>query len=191
MTTEIRKKRANYINSMLKDLNKSCEPFITDQVHDNDKKKLTNILGFNVHGKKCIYCCGVSNKSNTEEIIPITKNGRSNKMNIVTACGSCNSSKQDKVGKKLEEWLKDHSPNNGNKIKDYINSNINLLTINNNEIINNGLTYDEKKIDYVQYIDTSITNYNNKLMNDFEDNQILSYDISEDLSAKMLKVTLN
>ena len=51
----------------------------------------------------------------------------------------------------------------------YINTNINLLTINNNIIIN-GSTYGEMKKDNIQYIDIFITNYNNKLINHFKDN---------------------
>lgn len=50
---------------------------------------------------KCVYCGSVNNLT-LDHIIPIAKNGNHTENNLVIACQSCNSSKQDKP---LEKWL--------------------------------------------------------------------------------------
>jgi len=53
------------------------------------------------YGNKCVYC-GSTNNLTLDHIIPIANNGNHTEDNLVVACRSCNSSKQDKP---LKEWL--------------------------------------------------------------------------------------
>jgi len=55
--------------------------------------------------QQCIYCNAEVKKRNVDELVPITKYGRMNKFNQVPCCGSCNSSKGNKVGQDFELWL--------------------------------------------------------------------------------------
>ena len=97
--SKIEKRQADYANSYCKDLNFACEEFL-DKSSPN--VTLSELLGFDVHGKKCIYCETDVNSKNVDELIPITKGGRYSFHNFVMCCGRCNSSKSDKD---IERWL--------------------------------------------------------------------------------------
>ena len=58
---------------------------------------------------KCIYCLSNVLKINIDEFRPSTQKGRQNIVNCVPCCGKCNSSKQDKCGSKLIQWIKNKS----------------------------------------------------------------------------------
>lgn len=49
----------------------------------------------------CCAYCGAETKLTVEHVVPVSKGGRTNKSNVIPACRSCNSSKQDKD---MIEW---------------------------------------------------------------------------------------
>ena len=100
--------KADHRNVQLKDLAEDLERFLCIPSE--------YISPFNKD--ECMYC-GVKvkpNKINSDEFRPITQKGRMNKINCVTCCGSCNSSKGDKTGYELLKWLNgDNIPNKQRK----------------------------------------------------------------------------
>jgi hypothetical protein len=65
---------------------------------------LVDVLG--TRPNECVYC-GQSglNATNIDELITPTKGGTMRPCNRIPCCGSCNSSKGDKVGVDFEYWL--------------------------------------------------------------------------------------
>jgi Restriction endonuclease len=57
----------------------------------------------------CLYCgCDVAKKEATlDHVLPISRGGKTNWENIVTACGPCNSRKGNKIG---PEWRPRYKP---------------------------------------------------------------------------------
>jgi len=94
----VTQKRADHVNYYLKKYAEQIE---------SDKLTVTvsaiNILGLSPI--QCAYCDTVVKKTNWDELVPITKNGRMNASNQVPCCGSCNSSKGNKTGQDFELWL--------------------------------------------------------------------------------------
>jgi 5-methylcytosine-specific restriction endonuclease McrA len=61
---------------------------------------------------KCLYCgTGVTRKEATlDHVVPISRGGKTNFENIVTACGPCNFSKGNKVGPQWKPHYKPYRP---------------------------------------------------------------------------------
>ena len=55
----------------------------------------------NAFGWRCAYCGNSSDKLHQEHFVPVSKNGEYTKQNIIPACQSCNSSKNNKP---FKEW---------------------------------------------------------------------------------------
>jgi hypothetical protein len=71
---------------------------------DEKIKELSDVIGFDRLGNKCVYCdakCKNSKTTNIDELIPPSEGGRMNKCNMVRCCGNCNSSKG---AKELAKW---------------------------------------------------------------------------------------
>ena len=100
--TSFAKRRADHRNAIFKDWAKRLEPTISPQVPKDYKSPFDK--------SKCIYCLSLSIGPTGDEFRPSTQRGRQNIINCVSCCGKCNSSKQDKCGKKLIEWIKSKSP---------------------------------------------------------------------------------
>jgi hypothetical protein len=95
--TPFSKNRANHRNEILKTwairFESSIEPTIpNDYNYPFDKDK-------------CLYCLSNKLGPSGDECRPVTQRGRVNKINCVPCCGLCNSSKQDKCGSSLLEWI--------------------------------------------------------------------------------------
>ena len=102
INTTFSKRRADHRNAIFKDwarrLERTIEPKVPkDYISPFDKSK-------------CIYCLSLSIGPTGDEFRPSTQRGRQNIINCVSCCGKCNSSKQDKCGKKLIKWIKSKSP---------------------------------------------------------------------------------
>ena len=59
---------------------------------------------------KCVYCLSDKIGPTGDEFRPSTQRGRYNDVNCLPCCGVCNSSKQDKCGSVLIEWIKQENP---------------------------------------------------------------------------------
>ena len=59
----------------------------------------------NLPHNMCVYCDANVKSRNVDELIPITAGGSMQDVNRVPCCGSCNSSKGNRVGIDLEYWL--------------------------------------------------------------------------------------
>ena len=100
--TTFSEKRADHRNTILKDWAKRLELTIEPKVPKDYKSPFDK--------SKCIYCLSLSIGPTGDEFRPSTQRARQNIINCVSCCGKCNSSKQDKCGKKLIEWIKSKSP---------------------------------------------------------------------------------
>lgn len=100
--TSFAKKRADHRNAILKDWGKRLEPQIEPQV------PIDYISPFD--RDKCAYCLSNNIGPSGDEFRPSSQRGRINKVNCIPCCGSCNSSKQDKCGSALIEWIKEENP---------------------------------------------------------------------------------
>ena len=98
ISTYLSKKRADHRNAILKDWAKRLEPTIEPKVPDNYVSPFDK--------KKCVYCLSTQIGPTGDEFRPSTQRGRQNKVNCVPCCGACNSSKQDKCGSILINWIK-------------------------------------------------------------------------------------
>jgi hypothetical protein len=79
-------------------LKDACSPGVTTQEWNDICARYTGPDGL----VRCAYCkrsCGA--KPTVEHVVPITRGGRDKASNVVPACGSCNSSKCNKL---LTEW---------------------------------------------------------------------------------------
>lgn len=98
VTSIFASKRPDHRNTILKDwairLEENIEPRVPPDY----------ISPFNE--KQCIFCTTILRKEGVDEFVPITQYGRMNKINKNPCCGKCNSSKSDKCGKKLINWIK-------------------------------------------------------------------------------------
>jgi hypothetical protein len=102
INTRFSKKRADHRNAILKDWADSLESIIEPKVPDN------YVSPFDAN--KCIYCLSSNIGSSGDEFRPSSQRGRQNIINCVPCCGMCNSSKQDKCGKALIQWICTRSP---------------------------------------------------------------------------------
>ena len=91
INTTFSRRRADHRNAILKDWAKRLEPTIEPKVPKD------YISPFDK--SKCIYCLSLNIGPTGDEFRPSTQRGRQNKINCVSCCGKCNSSKQDKCGK--------------------------------------------------------------------------------------------
>lgn len=99
--THLSKRRADHRNAILKDWANRIEPTIELKVPED------YISPFDTD--KCIYCLSPKIGPTGDEFRPSTQRGRQNKINCVPCCGACNSSKQDKCGSVLIQWIKSKS----------------------------------------------------------------------------------
>jgi hypothetical protein len=102
LNTYLSKKRADHRNAILKDWAKRLEPIIDPKVPEDYISPFDKT--------KCIYCLSHKIGPTGDEFRPSTQRGRQNKINCVPCCGTCNSSKQDKCGSVLIQWIKSKSP---------------------------------------------------------------------------------
>ena len=102
INTKFSKKRADHRNPILKDWAERLEHIIEPKVPED------YISPFDA--TKCIYCLTLELGPTGDEFRPSTQRGRQNKINCVPCCGKCNSSKQDKCGSVLIQWIKSKSP---------------------------------------------------------------------------------
>lgn len=102
INTTFSRRRADHRNAILKDWAKRLELTIEPKVPKDYKSPFDK--------SKCVYCLSPSIGPTGDEFRPSTQRGRQNKINCVSCCGKCNSSKQDKCGTKLIEWIKSKSP---------------------------------------------------------------------------------
>lgn len=102
INTKFSKKRADHRNAILKDWAERLEPTIEPKVPEG------YILPFDKD--KCVYCLSHKIGKTGDEFRPTTQRGRQNKINCIPCCGICNSSKQDKCGSALIQWIKSKSP---------------------------------------------------------------------------------
>ena len=103
VNTPFSRNRANHRNEILKTWAIRLENIIEPQIPED------YISPFSTN--QCIYCGSTKIGPSGDEFRPITQRGRMNKINCVPCCGRCNSSKQDKCGNKLIEWIKINQPN--------------------------------------------------------------------------------
>ena len=104
---KVRPNNADVTNSSFKHLHNTLEEDLKKNENANQiVEDLETSLGRKVNAKSCVYCKKQC-KSNTEEMVPITKRGRMCKMNVFSCCGICNSSKGDL---NVEEWLTSNRP---------------------------------------------------------------------------------
>tara|TARA_Y100000816_G_C26097510_1_gene581059 strand:- start:279 stop:812 length:534 start_codon:yes stop_codon:yes gene_type:complete len=96
--TSFATKRADHRNAILKDWGKRLEPQIKPEV------PIDYISPFD--RDKCAYCLSNNIGPSGDEFRPCSQRGRINKVNCIPCCGRCNSSKQDKCGSALIEWIK-------------------------------------------------------------------------------------
>lgn len=96
--SEFAKRRGDHRNSILKDWAIKVEPDIEPKV------PIDYISPFDKD--KCVYCLTSHIGRSKDEFRPKTQRGRYNIVNCLPCCGSCNSSKQDKCGTVLIEWIK-------------------------------------------------------------------------------------
>ena len=101
INTKFSKKRADHRNAILKDWAERLEPSIEPKVPQD------YISPFDID--KCVYCLSLKIGPTGDEFRPSTQRGRQNKINCVPCCGMCNSSKQDKCGNALIQWIKSKS----------------------------------------------------------------------------------
>jgi hypothetical protein len=101
LTTFLSKKRADHRNAILKDWAKRLEPIIEPKVPEDYISPFDKT--------KCIYCLSPRIGPTGDEFRPSTQRGRQNTINCVPCCGACNSSKQDKCGSVLIQWIKSKS----------------------------------------------------------------------------------
>jgi len=101
LTTSLSKKRADHRNAILKDWAKRLEPIIEPKVPEDYISPFDKT--------KCIYCLSPRIGPTGDEFRPCTQRGRQNTINCVPCCGACNSSKQDKCGSVLIQWIKSKS----------------------------------------------------------------------------------
>jgi len=95
--TVLSSKRADHRNAILKDIASGMESSILSQVPEEYKCPFD--------AKKCTYCGAGKIGSAGDEFRPISQRGRMNQINCVPCCGAYNSSKCDRTGAKLIEWL--------------------------------------------------------------------------------------
>jgi len=108
ISTHLSKKRADHRNAILKDWAERLEPEIDPKVPEN------YISPFDKD--KCAYCLVDKIGPTGDEFRPSTQRGRQNIVNCLPCCARCNSSKQDKCGSKLIEWIKEVNPKSRKEI---------------------------------------------------------------------------
>lgn len=84
-------------NMYYKDIAIKLEPNILPHVPEQYKHPFED--------DKCLYCMSDKIGQRGDEFRPISQYGRVNKVNCVPCCGRCNSSKNDKCGTKLLNWI--------------------------------------------------------------------------------------
>jgi 5-methylcytosine-specific restriction endonuclease McrA len=135
--TTLSSKRADHRNAILKDLAKRLETSVEPKVPLNYKHPFEK--------KKCIYCLSSKIGPAGDEFRPISQRGRINKVNCVPCCGTCNSSKQDKCGLDLVDWIKKKaSPAQFEKIMNWYMEHEKYMLIPPDTVdIKHGKTYSE------------------------------------------------
>ena len=106
--THFCKKRANHRNTILKDWAERLEPEIEPKVPENYNSPFDK--------GKCAYCLDKKIGPTGDEFRPSTQRGRQNEVNCLDCCSRCNSSKQDKCGSKLIEWIEEVNPKSRKEI---------------------------------------------------------------------------
>lgn len=100
--TSFAKKRADHRNAILKDWAKRLEPQIEPKIPIDYTSPFDR--------DKCTYCLSKYIGPSGDEFRPSSQRGRMNIVNCIPCCGRCNSSKQDKCGSALIEWIKEENP---------------------------------------------------------------------------------
>jgi hypothetical protein len=100
--TKLSKKRADHRNAILKDWGERLEPQIEPKVPIDYTSPFDT--------DKCTYCLSMRIGPSGDEFRPSSQRGRMNIVNCLPCCGRCNSSKQDKCGLVLIEWIKQGNP---------------------------------------------------------------------------------
>lgn len=59
-------------------------------------------LVFERDGWTCVYCGTRDDRPHCDHVVPVSRGGSHETDNLVTACGSCNSSKNNR---RIEEWV--------------------------------------------------------------------------------------
>ena len=136
--TKLSKKRADHRNAILKDWGEKLEPQIEPKV------PIDYISPFD--RDKCAYCLSNDIGPSGDEFRPSSQIGRYNKVNCIPCCGACNSSKQDKCGTSLIEWIKEDNPKKRTQIKiDQQKKIINWYEENEKYLLIPLDTFDDKK----------------------------------------------
>ena len=107
--TKFAKKRANHRNAILKDWGERLEPQIEPKIPVDYTSSFDK--------DKCAYCLSDKIGKSGDEFRPSSQRGRYNKVNCIPCCGACNSSKQDKCGLALIDWIKEENPKKRIQIK--------------------------------------------------------------------------
>ena len=107
--TKFSKKRADHRNAILKTWATKLEPQIEPKVPTD------YTIPFDTD--KCAYCLTMTIGPSGDEFRPSSQRGRMNIVNCIPCCGVCNSSKQDKCGLVLIEWIKEKNPKKRTPIK--------------------------------------------------------------------------
>ena len=143
LDTNFAKKIADHRNAILKDWAIKYEIMIKPEV---PKEYISPF-----EEGKCIFCLCEVGKNNIDEFRPVKDKGRMNRVNCNPCCGICNSSKSDKCGNKLVQWI-----NNGGKkgrisddqreklMKWYISNEKYLIIPDSTKNTDNGMTYGEE-----------------------------------------------
>ena len=100
--TNFGNKRADHRNAIFKDWAERLEPKIEPKVPIDYTSPFDK--------DKCAYCLSSNIGPSGDEFRPSSQRGRMNKVNCIPCCGRCNSSKQDKCGSALIEWIKEENP---------------------------------------------------------------------------------
>lgn len=95
---------------------------------------------------ECAYCGERDTELEQEHIVPVSKGGKYEMGNIIPACRSCNSSKQNK---NIHEWYEQQEFYNGLKLNKIVNFcklyNVNLRKVNVNSLDKNKIRLDKEE----------------------------------------------
>lgn len=96
--SKIRSAKANIRHPVLETFSLAIEPTLTPQV--------PNRYQYPFLENECMYCeTFVKKMGRGDHFVPVTYGGRTNRVNIVWCCSSCNSSKGSRMDTNLMEWL--------------------------------------------------------------------------------------
>jgi len=100
------KQRFIYDEDIYEELKEFREQFINKRLYNIDIKEWQRIrkLVFERDKYKCTYCGKVGGKLEPDHIIPISKGGTNDIINLTTACLKCNRQKKDKTPEEFNQW---------------------------------------------------------------------------------------